>query len=78
MMFPVACDGGVPADLPEGVRLPAQIEGRDPEADGESLFYEARVYGKVVGFAFGRPSVRLERVIDPKQVIPRWSRGRVR
>ncbi|MBB5716252.1 hypothetical protein FHS94_003112 [Sphingomonas aerophila] len=77
MMFPVACDGGVTADLPDGLRLPVSKVGGDPEADGASLFYEARVDGQVAGIAFGRPSVRLERVISPKQVIPAWSRANV-
>lgn len=78
MIFPVACDGGVIAYLPDGMRLPAYAEGGPLNADGEGLFYEARVAGRVEGIAFGRPSVRLERVISPKQVIPSWSRGKVR
>lgn len=78
MIFPVACDGGVTADLPDGVRLPTYKEGKHPDADGEGLFYKAWVAGQVEGIAFGRPSVRLERMISPKQVIPSWSRGNVR
>jgi hypothetical protein len=78
MVFPVACDGGVTANLPDGVRLPVHKEGEHPDADGEGVFYEARVAGQVEGVAFGRPSVRLSRVISPKQVIPSWSRGNVR
>ncbi|WP_347094026.1 hypothetical protein [Sphingomonas parapaucimobilis] len=78
MVFPVACDGGVTANLPDGVRLPAYKEGEHSDADGEGVFYEARVAGQVAGIAFGRPRVRLSRVISPKQVRPSWSRGNVR
>lgn len=68
MIFPVACDGGVTAYLPDGMRLPAYAEGGPPNADGEGLFYKARVAGQVEGIAFERPSVRLARVISPKLV----------
>lgn len=78
MMFPVACDGGVTADLPDGLRLSVPKRGKDPDGDIESLFYEAYVDGQVAGVAFGRPSVRLERVIRPKQVVPGWLRKNVR
>ncbi|RYE99865.1 MAG: hypothetical protein EOO77_34910 [Oxalobacteraceae bacterium] len=77
MIFPVGCDGGVTADLPEGVALPG-YRGADFSVSPERLFYEAWVEGKVEGTAFGRPSVRLTRVVDPQQKAPRWLAGNVR
>lgn len=73
MIFPVACDGGVTADLPNGVVLPG-YEGADLNVPPERLFYEARVEGEVAGVAFGRPSVRLSRMSDPLPIVPRWLR----
>jgi hypothetical protein len=77
MIFPVGCDGGVTADLPEGVALPG-YRGADSSAPSERLFYEAWVEGKVEGTAFGRPSVRLTRVVEPQQKAPRWLVGDIR
>ena len=77
MMFPVECDGGVTADLPDGVVLPG-YEGADFNVPPERLFYEARVDGEVAGTAFGRPSVRLEHVSDPRPVEPGWLGKNVR
>lgn len=70
MIFPVACDGGVTADLPDGVVLPG-YRGADFSVPPERLFYEAQVDGEVTGTAFGRPSVRLDHVSEPRQMAPR-------
>ena len=77
MVFPVACDGGIIAALPEGVRLSTHKKGGYSE-DDVGMFYEAHVVGQVEGLKFGRPSVRLERVTSPKQVFPIWSHRDVR
>jgi hypothetical protein len=77
MIFLVGCDGGVTADLPEGVTLPG-YRGADFSVPPERLFYEAWVEGKVEETAIGRPSVRLTRVVDPQQKAPRWLVGNVR
>jgi hypothetical protein len=77
MIFPVACDGGVTADLPDGTVLPG-YRGGDLSGPPEHLFYEAHVNGVVEGFAFGRPSVRLEHVSDQRKMVPRWLRRNVR
>ncbi len=74
MIFPVGCGGGVTADLPEDVALPG-YRGTDFSVPPERLFYEAWVEGKMEGTAFGRPSVRLTRVVDPQQKAPRWLAG---
>lgn len=73
MIFPVACDGGVTADLPDGVVLPG-YRGADFSVPPERLFYKAQVDGEVTGTAFGRPSVRLDHVSEPRQMVPRWLR----
>lgn len=73
MMVPVACDGGVTADLPDGAVLPG-YRGADFSVPPEDLFYEARVDGEVTGTAFGRPSVRLDHVISPRKAVPGWWR----
>ncbi len=77
MIFPVACDGGVTVDLPDGVVLPG-YGGADLSVPPERLFYEAQVDGEVEGTAFGRPSVRLDHVGEPRQMVPRWLRRNVR
>jgi hypothetical protein len=77
MISPVGCDGGITADLPEGVTLPG-YRGADFSVPLERLFYEAWVEGKVDGTAFGRPSARLTRVVGPRQKAPRWLAGDVR
>jgi hypothetical protein len=77
MIFPIACDGGVTADLPDSVVLPSH-KGADSRVSPERLFYQARVEGEVTGTAFGRPSVRLEHVSDPRQMLPSWSRRKLR
>lgn len=77
MIFPIACDGGVTADLPDSVVLPGH-KGADFRVSPERLFYQARVEGEVTGTAFGRPSVRLEHVSDPRQMLPSWSRRKLR
>ncbi|KTT99879.1 hypothetical protein NS355_05730 [Sphingomonas yabuuchiae] len=76
MMFPVACDGGVTADLPDGMVLPG-YRGADSNVPPEHLFYEAHVDGVVSGFAFGRPSVGLKHVTKARQVEPGWMRKNV-
>jgi hypothetical protein len=77
MIFPIACDGGVTADLPDSVVLPSH-KNADFRVSPERLFYQARVEGEVTGTAFGRPSVRLEHVSDPRQMLPSWSRRKLR
>jgi hypothetical protein len=77
LIFPVDCDGGVTADLPEGVALPG-YRGADSSVPPERLFYEAWVEGKVERTAFGRPSVRLTHIVEPQQKAPRWLAGNVR
>ena len=77
MIFPIACDGGVTADLSDSVVLPDH-KGADFRVSPERLFYQARVEGEVTGTAFGRPSVRLEHVSDPRQMLPSWSRRKLR
>lgn len=71
MIFPVTCDGGVTADLPDGVVLPG-YKGADLNVSPERLFYKARVDGEVTGTSFGRPSVRLEHVSDQRHMSPGW------
>ena len=76
MMFSVACDGGVTADLPDGMVLPG-YKGADSSVPPERLFYEARVDGEVAETASGRPSVRLKHVTKARQVEPGWLRKNV-
>jgi len=77
MIFPVACNGGVTADLPDGVVFPDN-KGADLSVPPERLFYEARVDGQVTGTSFGRPSVRLEHVGDLRHMVPGWLRRNIR
>lgn len=72
-MFPLTCDGGVVADLPEGITLPAS-NGPPFIQPLERRFFQADVFGKVVGFAFGRPSVQLKRVEHVRRATPSWLR----
>ena len=67
----------VTVDLPDGMVLPG-YGGADLSVPPERLFYEAQVDGEVEGTAFGRPSVRLDHVGEPRQMVPRWLRRNVR
>lgn len=71
MMFPISCDGGVIADMPEDFKLPAPREPQFSEPL-ENRFFEAEVTGKVIAVEFGRPSVQLQSVTKIRQMTPRW------
>lgn len=73
-MFPMTCDGGVVADLPEGFTLPAPEKPPLSEPP-ERRFFQMDVVGKVVGVAFGRPSVQLEQVNHVRPATPSWLRS---
>ncbi|MFT3977950.1 MAG: hypothetical protein QM688_12685 [Sphingomonas bacterium] len=72
-MFPISCDGGVVADLPEDFTLSA-AEGKPFGEPPERHFFQADVSGKVVGVALGRPSVQLGRIAHVKRTTPSWFR----
>jgi hypothetical protein len=73
-MFPMACDGGVVADLPEGFILPAP-KGPPFSDPPERRFFQVEVVGKVAGVAFGRPIVQLEQVEHVQRMTPNWLRS---
>lgn len=73
-MFPMSCDGGVIAVLPEGFTLPALQKAPFLEPL-ERSFFQVDVVGKVVGVAFGRPSVQLEQVNNVRPATPSWLRS---
>jgi hypothetical protein len=74
MMFPISCDGGVTADLPEGFTLPT-VKGEPFSEAPEQRFFQADVVGIVKGVDFDRPSVQLKSIAHVRRTRPTWLRA---
>jgi len=74
-MFPVGCDGGIIADLPDSVTPPLP-RGTAFSHPIEELFWKADVAGVVViDRITGSPSVQLNRISNSHRFKPRWLNG---
>jgi hypothetical protein len=75
MMFPIGCDEGIIADLPDGVTLPLPGGPRFSHPI-DDLFWKADVAGAVVTDRItGKPFIRLSSIANPHRVRPRWANG---